>query len=146
MAQFLRKSIPHKHAKPILSRLIGVGQRCGLLTLAGLMIGGCDRRPVSYEKVVMDHSDVAPAEEWRHYLGDSAFSHYSKLGQINTSNVHLLEEIWRYDSGGAGADGTTQMQCSPIVVRGVLYCTSPLLHAFAIDAATGRELWRFEPA
>ena len=43
-------------------------------------------------------------------------------------------------------DGTTQMQCSSIVVKGILYCTSPLLHVFALDAATGEELWRFEPS
>ena len=38
------------------------------------------------------------------------------------------------------------MQCSPIVVKGILYCTSPLLDLFALDASTGAELWRFTPS
>ncbi len=37
------------------------------------------------------------------------------------------------------------MQANPIVVDGVLYATSPKLRVFALDAATGRELWSFDP-
>jgi quinoprotein glucose dehydrogenase len=88
---------------------------------------------------------TSAALEWRTYLGDTGFSHASVLAQIDTTNVDDLEEVWRFDAGGGADDGATQMQCSPIVVKGVLYCTSPLLHVFAIDAATGMQLWRFEP-
>ncbi|MEH6593068.1 MAG: PQQ-binding-like beta-propeller repeat protein, partial [Halioglobus sp.] len=40
----------------------------------------------------------------------------------------------------------SQMQCNPLVVKGILYCTSPDLNAFALNAATGEELWRHETA
>ena len=91
-------------------------------------------------------SDAAPDQEWRSYLSDKGFSHFSTLSQIDTSNVSRLQEVWRYDAGGASENGATQMQCSAIVVEGVLYCTSPLLHLFALNAATGEELWRFNPS
>src|SRR5215471_2198822 len=38
------------------------------------------------------------------------------------------------------------MQSNPIVVDGVLYATTPTLKVVAIDAATGREIWRFDPS
>jgi quinoprotein glucose dehydrogenase len=116
-----------------------------LFWLSGLCLFGCEP---SAELPLYDKAEKpgAPAaQEWRSYLGDKGFSHYSPLAQINTSNVGRLQEVWRYDAGGAADNGSTQMQCSPIVVKGILYCTSPQLHVFALDAATGTELWRFEP-
>jgi quinoprotein glucose dehydrogenase len=87
----------------------------------------------------------APAADWASYLGDNARSHYSPLTQINTTNVAQLEVAWTYRSGGARPDGRSQIQCNPLVIDGVLYGTSPELVLFAIDAATGMELWRFSP-
>ena len=37
------------------------------------------------------------------------------------------------------------MECTPIVAEGVMYLTSPLLKVIALEAATGREIWRFDP-
>lgn len=84
--------------------------------------------------------------DWSHYLGDKASSHYSTLKQVTRSNVKRLEVAWTYRSGGADANNRSQIQCNPLIVEGVLYGTSPDLQAFALDAATGKELWRFNPA
>ncbi|MEH6589558.1 MAG: pyrroloquinoline quinone-dependent dehydrogenase [Halioglobus sp.] len=92
-----------------------------------------------------ERTDTPTSHEWRSYLGDKGFSHYSALDQITTQNVAQLQEVWRYRARGAAEDGSTQMQCSPLVVKGILYCTSPTLHAFALEASTGIELWRFDP-
>ena len=104
--------------------------------LFGLGLVGCQQDD---ESRLYDHrpiSETPPDQEWRSYLGDKGFSHYSTLAQIDTSNVSRLQEVWRYDAGGASENGATQMQCSAIVIEGVLYCTSPLLHLFALNAAT----------
>ena len=116
-----------------------------LWLLLGLGSAGCqqDDEPLDGSRKL---SDAAPDQEWRSYLSDKGFSHFSALSQIDTSNVSRLQEVWRYDAGGASENGATQMQCSAIVVSGVLYCTSPLLHLFALNAATGEELWRFDPS
>jgi quinoprotein glucose dehydrogenase len=114
-----------------------------LIVLLIACVSACDDGDLASDYSSVTRSDASSTEEWRHYLGGKSFSHYSELSGINTTNVSQLQEVWRYDSGGAGSDGSTEMQCSPLVVYGVLYCTSPELNAFAIDAASGREIWRF---
>jgi len=88
---------------------------------------------------------AAESTDWPSYLGDKERSHYSPLKQINARNVKKLEVAWTYQSGGARPDGRSQIQCNPLIVDGVLYGTSPELVLFALDAATGKELWRFNP-
>lgn len=83
--------------------------------------------------------------EWRHYLGDPAVTHRSILDQIHPGNVEQLEVAWVYDAGDASPTGASQIQFNPLVVKGVLYGTSPSLRLFALDAATGEELWSFRP-
>jgi quinoprotein glucose dehydrogenase len=68
---------------------------------------------------------------------------YSALTQINRTNVAQLKAAWTYDSGDAFKG--SEMQSNPIVVSGVLYATTPTLKVIALDAATGRELWKFDP-
>lgn len=122
----------------------GIGLR--VLCLAALLcLAACQQEQGVRLYDRAEKPNAAPEAEWRSYLRDKGYSHYSPLAQINASNVSQLREVWRYDAGGADG-GATQMQCSPIVVKGILYCTSPLLHVFALDAATGEELWRFAPS
>ncbi|GAB4372666.1 MAG: hypothetical protein OHK0021_14990 [Bryobacter sp.] len=68
---------------------------------------------------------------------------YSPLQQINTSNVQRLDVAWRYDTREAFPG--SEIQCRPVFDEGVLYATSPKGRLFALDAATGRELWSFSP-
>ncbi len=87
---------------------------------------------------------AAQNTDWDTYLGDVARRHYSPLDQITRENVADLEVAWTYDSGALRPGGST-MYTSPLVVDGVLYGLSPRLVAFALDAATGEELWRYDP-
>jgi quinoprotein glucose dehydrogenase len=88
----------------------------------------------------------APAErEWRTHGGNPGHTQYSPLDQIDTANVHRLRVAWTYHAGDARDDGRSQIQCNPIVVDGVLYATTPRVETVALDAATGREIWRFDP-
>src|SRR3982751_5369712 len=84
-------------------------------------------------------------QNWAAYLGDSNGSHYSTLKTIDRANVARLQPAWTYHTGDPVAGNRTQIQCNPLVIDGVLYGTSPLLSVFALDAASGRELWRFDP-
>ncbi len=77
------------------------------------------------------------AREWREYLGGPDRNHYSTLDQINASNVKQLVRAWEYHTQDSG-----QIQCNPIVVDGVLYAVTATVQPFAVDAATGKELWR----
>jgi len=82
----------------------------------------------------------APADEkqWSEYLGGPDRNHYSTLSQINTGNVAKLEKAWEYKSGDSG-----QVQCNPIIVNNVLYGATASNQVFALDAATGKEKWKY---
>ncbi len=81
--------------------------------------------------------------EWSNYGGNPENTHFSALKQINRDNVKQLQVAWTYDTGDM-FEGS-EMQCNPLVVNGVLYATSPKLRVFALDAATGKENWSFDP-
>ncbi|HXH06818.1 MAG TPA: PQQ-binding-like beta-propeller repeat protein [Vicinamibacterales bacterium] len=83
--------------------------------------------------------------DWPEFGGGPERWQYSPLAQIHTGNVDRLRVAWIYRTGDASPEGRSQIQCNPIVVRGVLYGTSPRLRLFALDAASGRERWVFDP-
>lgn len=83
---------------------------------------------------------------WRTYGGDQGNTHYSSLHQIDRNNVRQLEVAWRYASAaGKPLPASSELQVNPIVVDGVLYGRNPLYNVFALDAASGRELWTYDP-
>ncbi|UJH66099.1 PQQ-binding-like beta-propeller repeat protein [Allomuricauda sp. SCSIO 65647] len=82
---------------------------------------------------------------WQDYLGDSSRSHYSSLSQIDTSNVEGLKLAWAYQSGGLEEGRTTQIQTNPLIIGDKLYGVNAAIELFALDAATGGELWKFNP-
>jgi quinoprotein glucose dehydrogenase len=88
----------------------------------------------------------AADRDWPAYLGDAGSRHYSALKQIRPGNVHRLQVAWIYHSGDVRPDNLSQIQCNPLVIDGVLYGTTPRLKLVALDAASGRERWRFDPS
>ena len=81
--------------------------------------------------------------DWAIYRGDKKANQYAELAQINATNVHKLEKAWEYHTGDPNGPS---MYSNPIIVEGLLYFTTPKLHAVALDAATGEEVWVFDPA
>ena len=81
--------------------------------------------------------------EWNVYGGNKSANHYSTLTQIDTTNVSQLAVAWEYHCGDSS--NKTQIQVNPIMVEGILYGVSPKLKLFALDAATGKEKWIFNP-
>jgi quinoprotein glucose dehydrogenase len=79
--------------------------------------------------------------EWPAHGGEGNIR-YSPLTQVDQSNVARLQVAWTYDSKDAFKG--SEMQSNPVVVGGVLYATTPTLKVVAVDAATGRERWRFD--
>jgi quinoprotein glucose dehydrogenase len=79
--------------------------------------------------------------DWPAYLGDKAATHYSRLDQITKTNVTRLRVAWTYDTGEKG-----EFQSNGIVIGGVLYTASPNRKVIALDAASGKENWTFDPA
>lgn len=86
---------------------------------------------------------VAPSDkvavsnvDWPMYGGGPSGDRYSKLAQINQTNVGQLQVAWRYDTGPGG------LQTSPLVVGGVLYATTPAQDVIALNATNGSLKWQ----
>jgi alcohol dehydrogenase (cytochrome c) len=75
---------------------------------------------------------------WLTYGRDYANQRFSPLTQIDAATVVKLRPAWIYQSGVAST-----FQATPIVVDGVMYVSLPFNHVVALDAKTGRELWRY---
>src|SRR5262245_62089440 len=89
------------------------------------------------------------AQEWPHYGNDPGGSKYSPLKQINKQNVDRLKPAWTYHTGDI-SDGTlypvrSAFECTPLVVDGVMYVSTPFCRVVALQAETGAELWSFDP-
>lgn len=86
------------------------------------------------------------------YGGNKAGDRYSPLDQINLNNISGLQIVWTYNAakdenaGDSNSGRGKEIQCQPIVVNGVLYGTTPKLNLFALDAKSGKEIWRFRPS
>jgi quinoprotein glucose dehydrogenase len=86
----------------------------------------------------------SPTVDWPVYRGNAGGSQHAAIAQIHAANVHRLRPAWEYRTG----DGTPRstMHVNPIVVDRRMYITTPAMKAVALDAATGKELWAFDPA
>jgi len=79
--------------------------------------------------------------DWERSLGGPTSNRFSSLSQITRENVAQLQPAWTYRSG----DGSGNIQCNPIIVKGVMFTPTPGKNIVAVNAATGIERWRFAP-
>jgi quinoprotein glucose dehydrogenase len=83
---------------------------------------------------------------WTTYAGSKDGIRYSSDTSINPLNVSQLEVAWIYSSGDRDTGNRSQNQCNPVMIDGILYGVTPRLKLFALDAATGKQQWLFDPA
>jgi quinoprotein glucose dehydrogenase len=94
--------------------------------------------------------------EWRSYGGDAGSTKYSPLDQIDASNFSDLNVAWRWQSADGSLDLETLreqipelsirgLQATPLMVSGVLYISTSLHQAAAVDAGTGATIWVHDP-
>jgi quinoprotein glucose dehydrogenase len=78
-------------------------------------------------------------QDWPVYGGALENDHYSSLAQISRNNVKRVVLAWSFDTEEEGG-----LQTSPLEVAGVLYGITPTQKIFAVDAGTGKLLWKFD--
>ncbi len=126
------------------------------LTLAILLLGGCGDpaaeprsepgsrsfgTPEPTFPTVSDTLLAAGADtEWPTHGGDLMNHRFSPLQQVDAASISELVPVWIHSTGIEGALETT-----PIVVGNTMYVTTAGGRVLALNAATGEELWRFEP-
>jgi alcohol dehydrogenase (cytochrome c) len=78
---------------------------------------------------------------WLTYWGNYQGTHYSALPQITTANVGRVQAAWARQ-----LPGSSVLEATPLVVDGVMYTSGPPGVVVALDAATGRQIWRYQRA
>ncbi len=90
-------------------------------------------------------ADSKSARDWPVYHGDSGATRYSSLSQINRENVQRLQVAWTYHTGDKLDEPKTTIECTPVVVDGVMYVTSPQLKVIALNSVSGKPIWIYDP-
>ena len=81
----------------------------------------------------------AYANNFLHTNGNYAQTRYYPASQINTSNVKNLRPAWIFQT-----EIVESMETSPLVINGVMYVTTSFNHVYALDAATGSQIWHYK--
>ena len=129
-----------------------------LTVLAALIVAGYsmmgDPKQITgelSEEVITPEPDLGgnvPADDWHQYGRTPYGQRYSPLKQITPDNVNSLQVAWTYQTGDVKLPddiGETTYQVTPLKVRDTLYICTPHNWAIALDAATGKEKWKFDP-
>ena len=130
-----------------------IGARTAARGLVGIFVaaGAAAGAPAAHAQTGAD-----PAE-WRFYGGDPGHTKYTPLDQITADNVDRLRIAWTWTSvdeklraenpviGQGRRFRTYAWEVTPLVVDGVLYTTTNLGQAAAVDPATGETLWSYDP-
>jgi quinoprotein glucose dehydrogenase len=115
--------------------LRGLGALCAFVLIVGAF-------------VVLAQTTPSRQVEWPYYAGDQGGSKYSALTDINPGNVSRLQLAWEWKHWETPLTefGTNPgfNETTPLMIDGVLYVTTPYNSMAALDAETGRELWRFD--
>src|SRR5688572_33051224 len=82
--------------------------------------------------------------DWPFYGHDAGGMRYSPLKQIDRTNVTRLRRAWTYHTGEAAEASTGRhklesFECTPLMVDGVLYVSTPFNRVIALDAESGAE-------
>jgi len=85
------------------------------------------------------------AKDWLSVGGNIMQQHYSPLDQINRSNAGDLGFAWEYDASNTIGRVPKALEATPIVVDGIMFTSGAWGFVYALDAKTGKELWRYDP-
>ena len=118
----------------------------------GSLLARADAKEGDRDKAAADKDEqVGPVDEkdllnaasnnsnWLMYGRTYDAQRYSPLKQIDKKNVNRLIPVWTFQTGVL--DG---FECTPLIIDGIMYITTPWNHAYAIDCKTGSQLWHYQ--
>ncbi len=115
----------------------------------GALVGGCAQQQaaapapakVGEAAMMAVPPDAATMADWTTYHGTWRDYDFSGLDQINSDNVKNLQVAWTHDPGR----DTRGLQSMPLAEGGVVYYSGSYSRVYALDGATGKEIWHFFP-
>ena len=144
LVKFLRTIERRPESKPVVrmsARLTGGKALEGALLAEGfndVQLLGDDKRVHLLRRSGERFREVTSSVDWPTYNGDPRGNRYTAMTQIDKSNVSRLAPKWLFTIPGGGSS-----QATPIVVAGIMYVSNPN-ECFALDAGSGRQLWRYQ--
>ncbi len=96
-------------------------------------------QPGMVDSARLAHAATEP-DQWLMTGRDAGGTYYSPLADINAGNVGRLGFAWQYRLGTRRG-----LEATPVVVDGALYTSGNFGRVYALEAATGRELWTYDP-
>lgn len=105
---------------------------------AALLAPGAHAAEVSYQDLLKADGNTA---DWLSYGRTYSAQRYVPLGKITPNNVHRLQPVWVFPTGGENRG----LQATPLIHQGTIYMSADQSRVFAIDARNGRVKWRFDP-
>jgi alcohol dehydrogenase (cytochrome c) len=126
---------------------------CLVLAVVGASVTGA--APTAHKAITpapaftADQLNAPAGNNWLSHMGNLPGWRYSSLKQINKSNVATLKEAWHINLGTC-PPGTKNASCgsleaNAVVYEGTYYITTPKGDVFALDAATGAQIWHYVP-
>lgn len=97
---------------------------------------------VDKERIIKAASEP---ENWITLGGNYQMQHYSPLSKINKQNVKDLGLAWEYDASSRRGRTQRGLEACPIVVDGIMYTSGAWGVVYALEAKTGKEIWRYDP-
>src|SRR5580700_8615380 len=131
----------------ILQRITHAALALGILGLSsvGSLLAQQAAKPVTVDVKVLNGAGSAATDampgSWLSYGRNQSETRYSPLKQINDTNAKRLGLAWTYvvGAGGGNQEGT------PLVWNNTLFGITTWSVVYALDAKTGKELWRWDP-
>ena len=84
------------------------------------------------------------SSDWPYYGRDPGGTRYSPLTQINRQSVRRLAVAWTYHTGEVPQGRSRSFEATPLALDGRLYFVTPLGKIIALDATSGREVWKYD--
>ena len=135
----MRKSLL-KRGSALFALLCGIG----VISSAGTVSAEEVKKATLYGNMTVVTQDMlnragGDANNFLHTNGNYSQTRYYPASQINTGNVKNLRPAWIFQTEVVESQETT-----PIVVNGVMYITTSFSHVYALDAATGEQIWHYK--
>ena len=135
----MRKSLL-KRGSALFAFLCGIG----VISSAGTVSAEEVKKATLYGNMTVVTQDMlnragGDANNFLHTNGNYSQTRYYPASQINTGNVKNLRPAWIFQTEVVESQETT-----PIVVNGVMYITTSFSHVYALDAATGEQIWHYK--
>lgn len=121
----------------------------GLVAVASWVHDPHDRQGLLAARTAPATPGGLPASDWPAYGGTWHGQRYSTLRQITPENIAQLEPVWHYQTGDfrgrPGDPQETTFEVTPLKIGNRLFLCTPHQDVVALDATTGKQLWRYRP-